>query len=81
MPLQYATKNLLKIIQCKLFGHKYKVLRSYQTSKKEYECRNCKLQFTENDYGELEPLTPKLRRINEVMEKFYIFRHGRHQSA
>ena len=65
---------------CKLFGHKYEVLRSYQTNKKEYECCKCKMQFTENDQGELQPLTPKLRRINEVMEKFYIFRHQR-QSA
>ncbi|RXG14254.1 prophage protein DUF1660 [Leeuwenhoekiella aestuarii] len=81
MSIEAQTRNPFKRLHCKLFGHKYTVLRSYQTNKKEYECSHCKKQFTENDYGELETLTPKLRRINEVMEKFYIFKNTRRQSA
>ncbi|MCC4211475.1 DUF1660 family phage protein [Leeuwenhoekiella parthenopeia] len=77
MNYSFFSKNPYHLILCKLFGHKYQVLRSYQTNKKEYECCKCRQQFTENDHGELQPLTPKLRRINEVMEKFYIFRHAR----
>ncbi|HBT09316.1 MULTISPECIES: hypothetical protein [Leeuwenhoekiella] len=81
MSLQNPTKNPLKRMQCKIFGHTYSVLRHYQTNQKEYECTHCKKQFTEDEYGQLAPLTPKLRRINEVMEKFYIFKSARRQSA
>lgn len=81
MNLQSPTRNPLKRLRCKLFGHNYNLLRQYQTNKKEYECSCCKQQFTEDEYGYLAPLTPKLRRINEVMEKFYLFKHARRQSA
>ncbi|RXG29195.1 DUF1660 family phage protein [Leeuwenhoekiella marinoflava] len=81
MSIKAQTKNPFKRLQCKLFGHRYAILRSYQTNKKEYECSHCQKQFTENDFGELEALTPKLRRINEVMEKFYVFKNARRRSA
>lgn len=57
---------------CKLFGHKYKLIKKYRSNHSEYECCNCKNQFTQDDNGSLTPLTPKLRHINEVLEKLYL---------
>ena len=71
------SKNLFKTLKCKLFGHKFEILRSYKTDQKEFQCTHCKCQFTKNEQGDLQVLTPKLRRINEVMEKFYVFKHQR----
>ncbi|WGK66017.1 DUF1660 family phage protein [Croceiramulus getboli] len=62
---------------CKLFGHKYKITKRYASSHKEFECSQCKAQYTLDDYGRYTPLTSKLQRINEVMEKFYLARHAR----
>jgi hypothetical protein len=58
-------------LQCKVFGHKYRITRRYESNIKEFECANCKKQFTLDGYGHYTPLTPKLRRINEVYENFY----------
>lgn len=64
-------------LTCRLFGHKYKLIKQYKSNHREYECCNCKSQFTLDDEGTLTPLTSKLRNINEVMEKFYIKRQER----
>jgi len=58
-------------LQCKVFGHKYRITKRYESNIKEFECANCKKQFTLDGYGHYTPLTPKLRRINEVYENFY----------
>ncbi|MGO4913396.1 MULTISPECIES: hypothetical protein [unclassified Leeuwenhoekiella] len=73
-------KNMFSSILCKILGHKYEILRFYKNEQKEFQCIQCKKQFTENEDGDKLILTPKLRQINEVMEKFYVFRHQR-QSA
>lgn len=58
-------------LQCKLFGHKYRITKRYESNIKEFECAHCRKQFTLDGYGHYTPLTPKLRRINEVYENFY----------
>ncbi|MFI8378376.1 DUF1660 family phage protein [Leeuwenhoekiella sp. NPDC079379] len=75
-----STKYWFKSLLCKVLGHKYEILRFYKNEQKEFQCTKCKKQFTVNENGEKQALTPKLRQINEVMEKFYVFKHQR-QSA
>lgn len=66
-----GTHNPFLTLQCKLFGHKYRITKRYESNIKEFECAHCKKQFTLDGYGHYTPLTPKLRRINEVYENFY----------
>lgn len=67
-----TTTNPLTTVTCKIFGHKYRITKRYESNLKEFECSNCKKQYTLDGYGHYTPLTPKLRRINEVYEKFYM---------
>lgn len=64
--------NPLTTVGCKLFGHKYRITKRYESNLKEFECSQCKKQYTLDGYGHYTPLTPKLRRINEVYEEFYM---------
>jgi len=64
------TYNPFSNLQCKIFGHKYRITKRYKSNVKEFECANCKKQFTLDTHGHYTPLTPKLRRINEIYENF-----------
>ena len=64
--------NPLTAVGCKLFGHKYIITKRYESNLKEFECSHCKKQYTLDGYGHYTPLTPKLQRINEVYEEFYM---------
>ena len=64
--------NHIASIACKVFGHKYRITKRYESNTKEFECAHCKKQYTLDGYGHYTPLTPKLRNINEVFEDFYI---------
>lgn len=66
------SRNTLTSLRCKLFGHKYRIIKRYESNIKEFECAHCKKQYTLDGYGHYTPLTPKLRRINQVYEKFYV---------
>ena len=68
---QKPTTKRLASVACKIFGHKYRITKRYQSNLKEFECANCKKQYTLDGYGHYTPLTAKLRRINEVYENFY----------
>lgn len=63
--------KFLSNFSCKIFGHKYRITKRYASNLKEFECAHCKKQFTLDGYGHYTPLTPKLRRVNEVYENFY----------
>lgn len=65
-----TTKPILGI-GCKIFGHKYRITKRYASNLKEFECAQCKKQFTLDGYGHYTPLTPKLKKIHEVFENFY----------
>ena len=58
-------------LSCKIFGHKYRITKRYESNLKEFECAHCKKQFTLDGYGHYTPLTPKLKKVNEVFESFY----------
>ena len=67
-------KDLYKDLNCKIFGHKFELTKSYETNRKEFCCANCKRQFTTDPYGNVSPLTKKMKRLNEAMELFYLKR-------
>jgi len=64
--------SLFSNMSCKLFGHKYRIIKRYASNIKEFECIHCKKQYTLDGYGHYTPLTPRLKRINEMYENFYI---------
>jgi hypothetical protein len=61
----------MKNIHCIAFGHDYKVTRNVTNHVKEYTCKTCKKQLTTNGSGNLVPLTPKFRDINDVLERIH----------
>ena len=60
-----------KKISCTLLGHQLKVVKNYQQGQKEYTCKWCKSQFTDNGLGKIDKLTPKLHHLNEALEEIY----------
>jgi hypothetical protein len=61
----------MKSIHCKVFGHDYQVTRSVTYHVKEYTCTHCKKELTTNGNGNLIPLTPKFKEINDVLERIH----------
>lgn len=61
----------LQGLGCKLFGHKYRITRRYESQLKEFECAQCKKQFTLDGYGHYTPLTPRLKKLNQTFEHYY----------
>ena len=64
------TFNPFAGLSCKLFGHKYRIIRRYKSNLREFECAHCKKQFTLDGYGHYTPLTPKLKKANEVYHNY-----------
>ncbi|MBC3758263.1 hypothetical protein H7U19_07600 [Hyunsoonleella sp. SJ7] len=67
----------MRSIQCKVFGHDFKVSRHVTYHVKEYRCSNCKKELTTNSRGNLTELTPKFREINDVLERIHLKRRMR----
>lgn len=65
------TYKPLQGVGCKLFGHKYRITKRYESQLKEFECAQCMKQFTLDGYGRYTPLTPKLQNLNQVFEQYY----------
>lgn len=72
--LNNQISSRLTRLKCRILGHKIKLSKEYATHQREYTCDVCKMQYTEDNSGYLTPLTPKLKRVNEVMEQFYMRR-------
>ncbi len=70
-------KDLYKDLNCKLFGHRFELMKEYKTHRKEFNCANCNRKFTTDPYGNVAPLTKKMKRLNEAMELFYTKRLSR----
>ena len=68
---QKITKSTFTHLACKIFGHKYRITKRYESNIKEFECAHCKKQYTLDAYGKYTPLTERLKNINEVYENFY----------
>lgn len=62
---------------CRIVGHNVKLIKEYKSHQREFVCNTCKCQYTEDNNGYLTPLTPKLKRINEVLEQFYLRRRAK----
>ncbi|WP_308991508.1 hypothetical protein QLS71_005690 [Mariniflexile litorale] len=61
----------MKNIHCLVFGHDFKVTRNVTYHVKEYACKTCNKQLTTNSSGNLIELTPKLKEINDVLERIH----------
>lgn len=61
----------MKNIKCSVFGHDYKVSRHVTYHVKEYKCCNCNKELTTSSKGNLTELTPKLKEINDVLERIH----------
>lgn len=61
----------MKNIKCSVFGHDFKVSRHVTYHVKEYKCCNCNKELTTSSQGNLTELTPKLKEINDVLERIH----------
>ena len=73
-------KNVVAAFESKLycywFGHKLTQLRKISLHFEEYECKNCKKQFTRDSLGKIVTLTPLLKDINETIFSLYLKRNS-----
>lgn len=56
---------------CNLFGHKYQTKRKITNHFKEYQCKCCGRQVTDDLKGRLIQLTPELLEINETLRMIF----------
>lgn len=61
----------MKHIYCSLFGHDFKVSKQVTYHVKEYTCKHCKTEVTNNGNGGFTLLTPKYKEINSVLERIH----------
>ena len=65
----------MKNIHCMVFGHDFKVTRNVTYHVKEYTCKTCRKELTTSGSGNLIPLTPKFKEINDVLERIHQKKH------
>lgn len=56
---------------CSLFGHDFHVSKRVTYHVKEYTCKHCKTEVTNNGKGGYTKLTPKYKEINSVLERIH----------
>jgi hypothetical protein len=56
---------------CKLFNHRFKTTRNITEHFKEYECKCCKKQMTNDPMGRQIVLTQEHREINEALSLIF----------
>ena len=59
----------MRQVICKIVGHQLRAIHKDNILLKEYECKNCKTQFTLNGYGKLVKLNDYWRNNNLLFEK------------
>lgn len=62
-------------VWCSLFGHQYVITKDVTNHFKEYTCRHCQLQLTNDVRGHKIFLTPEYKAINETLALFYQKKH------
>ncbi|WP_159777584.1 hypothetical protein [Flavobacterium sp. 9AF] len=67
---------IIKNLRCKVFGHKLITTKDITPYIKEYKCKCCGLELTNNYRGVKSILTPELKDVNITVMDFY---HRRHQ--
>lgn len=58
-------------ILCSIFGHRYRVTKKITSHINEYECMLCGCEATNDEVGEITPLTPQMKEINQTLVSFY----------
>lgn len=61
----------MKHLYCSIFGHDFKVSKHVTYHVKEYKCKRCEMEVTNNGHGGFTKLTPKFREINSVLERIH----------
>ena len=61
----------MKKVYCSLFGHEFEVSKQITYHVKEYSCKHCKMEITNNGNGGFTLLTPKFKEINSVLERIH----------
>ena len=71
MKNNYLTQgNVKKNYLCYILGHRFVETKKVNTHFKEFRCKNCNLQATNDTNGEKIMLTSELKEINETL--FYL---------
>ena len=63
-------------IWCSIFGHNYSITKNVTEHFKEYTCKQCQHQLTNNAKGKIVFMTQEHKEINETLALFYQKRHG-----
>ncbi|MDT0558581.1 hypothetical protein RM697_07985 [Ichthyenterobacterium sp. W332] len=71
----------MKHVYCSLFGHQFEISKEVTYAVKEYKCKHCKTEVTNNGNGNFVELTPKYKEINSVLERIHLRRLARKQQT
>lgn len=61
----------MKLITCKIKGHKLTPIKKENILIKEYECKNCKKKFTTDGYGHIVKLNTYWQQNNLLFEQVF----------
>ena len=61
----------MRQLYCSLFGHDFNETKQVTYHVKEYTCKHCKTEVTNNGTGGFTLLTPKYKEINSVLERIH----------
>jgi hypothetical protein len=74
--ITYKHNSLKGIFLCSIFGHKFETTKIVTEHFKEFECRTCHLQVTNDVGGRKISLTEEHREINQTLINLYQKRHS-----
>lgn len=69
--ITYKKHSLRGRLMCAILGHKFKTIKYVTDHFKEFECRICHLQVTNDITNEKVSLTQEHRQINKTLIKLY----------
>lgn len=73
---QKTSHSLFGII-CATFGHNYLVTRKVTNHINEYKCSHCGREVTDNQAGNIEALTHRIKEVNSCVADFFQKRTNR----
>lgn len=77
MNILLKSNSFFKELKCKMIGHKLVTTKNVTQHIKEYQCKCCGLELTNNYKGTKNILTPELKDVNITVMDFYHRRHHR----
>lgn len=63
--------SFLKVLVCKILGHRFRTTKKITSHVEEYRCTRCNCELTVDDKGKLTNLTEERKEINETLALFY----------